>query len=162
MIAMVAVLIMPEISFSEGQKQGTDAVPPVVLHPKRVFDNPPKEPRQVKPDIPKEYEGLVAVFDEYWAARKNKDYDKAYALESEEFRKTTGFEKYKAGFGKDLTVKNVRALGVKKLNEKEVIVTGSMIYNTMVPSPSTDHYRPLNDRWGLDGSAWRHVWDVKN
>lgn len=162
MIAMIAVMLMPRLSFSDEQKKGTESAPPVVLHPSRVFDNPPKEPLQVKPNIPKEYEGLVSVFDEYWSALMKKDYDKAYALESEEFRKTTGLETYKASFGKDLIVKNVRALGVKKLNEKEVIVTGSMIYNATLPSPTTDHYRPLNDNWVLEGKAWRHVRVVKN
>jgi hypothetical protein len=124
----------------------------------RFLDNPPKEPGVLKP-IPTEYDGLIKTFNEYWDALTKRDYEKAYNLESAEFRSSTGLEAYKGsiGFGKDVQLVNVRALGVKKISEKEVMVTGSMILKVPPISLRQAHLKPLKDRWIKEGETWRHI-----
>jgi hypothetical protein len=124
---------------------------------KRVFDNPPKEPVVLKSTIPAEYNDLVKVFDEYWGALIKKDFKTAYNLESADFRKTTGFDQYKGRFGNKVVLKNVKALGLKKINEKEVIVKGSIMLEANLEG-IRDMWKPLNnDRWVKEGEEWRHV-----
>jgi hypothetical protein len=125
--------------------------------PVRVFDNPPKEPIVVKPDIPKEYEGLIKIFNEYWEARKKGDFEKAYSFEASDFRKSTGLDAYKGKFGKDVQLVNVRALGVKKTSEKEVMVTGITILKVLSGASIIDTAKPLNDKWIQEGETWKHV-----
>ena len=144
---LAIVLVVPLIAWSADKQ------------PARVFDTPPKEPVVVKPDIPKEYEGLVKIFDEYWGARKKGDYEKAYRLEASDFRKSTGLDVYKGKFGKDVQLINVRALGVKKTSEKEVMVTGTMILKVLSGQFIQNTAKPLNDKWIKDGDTWKHIWE---
>lgn len=129
--------------------------------PVRVFDSPPKEPIVVKPDIPKEYEGLIKIFDEYWDARKKGDFEKAYRFEASDFRKSTGLDAYKGKFGKDVQLVNVRALGVKKTSEKEVMVTGTIILKVLSGPFFHDTVKPLNDKWIQEDETWKHIWESK-
>lgn len=123
----------------------------------RLLDNPPAEKRKVTPNIPAEYGNLVKEFDRYWDALKKKDYETAYNLESAEFKKTTGFDQYKGKFGHDVKLINVTALGVKKISEKEVIVTGSMILIANMEGPR-EILKPFSDeKWVKEGDGWRHV-----
>ena len=139
------ILVLPLLAWSADNQPG------------RVFDNPPKEPIVVKPDIPKEYEDLVKIFDEYWGALKKGDYDKAYSLETADFRKSTGLDAYKGKYGKDVQLINVRALGVKKTSEKEVMVTGTMILKVLSGQSFQDTAKPFYDKWLKEGDTWKHV-----
>ncbi len=130
--------------------------------PSRLLDNPPKEKLKLTPKIPAEYSDLVKVFDKYWDALKKKDYESAYNLESAEFKKTTGFDQYKGKFGREVKVVDVTALGVKKISEKEVIVTGSMILIANMEGPR-EIFKPFSDeRWVKEGDGWRHVPRTEN
>ena len=126
----------------------------------RPLDEPPKQ-KKITPKIGPEYSELVKAFDKYWEALKTNDYKSAYNLESAEFQKTTGFDQYKGGFKHDVRLKNVTALGVKKISEKEVIVSGSMILKANMEGPR-DIFQPFSDdRWVKEGEAWRHVPQTK-
>lgn len=123
----------------------------------RSLDKHPTEMRTIKPNIPEEYKGLVVKFDKYWGAIKASDYKAAYDLESAAFQKTTGFDQYKGRFGNSVVLINVTALGVKKISEKEVIVTGSMLLKANMAGPK-DIFKALpTDRWVKEGGEWRHV-----
>jgi hypothetical protein len=127
----------------------------------RALDNPPKNRRELKKNIPAEYKGLVQVFDKYWGAREKKDYKGAYALESADFRKTTGFDVYKLGFSNDAAFRHVTALGVKKISEKEVIVTGVITLIANMEGLKDIAKSFYDDRWINEGGEWRHVPQTK-
>ncbi len=123
----------------------------------RAFENTPKEPAVIKPDIPAEYNDLIKVFDTYWDALKAKDFKRAYDLESSDYRKATDFGQYKGKFGKDVILKNVRALGVTKLNEREVMVRGTVLLNVNLGERNTNSFKILKDQWVKEDNGWKHV-----
>ena len=126
--------------------------------PGRFLDQPPQNQGEIKPNIPAEYKDLVKSFDEYWGALKARDYDKAYLLESSAFQKTTTLSQYKGSFKREVELKSVRALSVKKINEKEVIVKGSAIVKALIGGKVHDVLKMLNsDRWIKENAGWKHV-----
>jgi hypothetical protein len=125
--------------------------------PRRALDNPPEKRREMKKNIPTEYKNLVEVFDKYWGALENRDYKAAYGLESADFQKTTGFDLYRTRFSNDVIFRHVTALGVKKISEKEVIVSGTMILRANMEGPKDIAKSFYDDRWINEGGEWRHV-----
>ncbi len=126
---------------------------------KPVWQDIKKSAKPIVPDIPEEYKPLVQVFDEYWGAIKKGDFDSAYKLESEDYRKVHAKdpEMYKERFGRSVKLLGVRALGVKKINEKEVIIRASVGYKTA----QIDTVRFFADRWIKENDTWRHLPDTK-
>ena len=129
--------------------------------PMRVLDSPPSESAVVQPQIPAEYEDLVKTFDEYWNALIKRDYEKAYNFESTEFRKSNSLDAYKGSIGKNVQLITVRALGVQKISEKEVMVTGFTILKIPPISLQQANLKPLKDKWVKEGESWKHVTQTK-
>lgn len=139
--------------------QKTDEIKkPEHVH-KPVWEDIKKAAKPIVPEIPEEYKPLVQVFDEYWGAVKRGDYDSAYKLESEDYRKVHAKDPavYKERFGRSVQLLGVRALGVKKINEKEVIIRASVGFKTA----QLDTVRFFADRWIKESDTWRHLPDTK-
>ncbi|NWF75891.1 MAG: hypothetical protein HXY53_04860 [Nitrospirae bacterium] len=126
---------------------------------KPVWHDIKKAAKPIVPEIPEEYKPLVQVFDEYWGAIKKGDYENAYKLESEDYRKVHAKdpEMYKERFGRSVKLLGIRALGVKKINEKEVIIRASVGFKTA----QLDTVRFFADRWIKENDTWRHLPDTK-
>ena len=114
--------------------------------------------KPIKPAIPPEYKNLVKAYDEYWGAVREKEYRNAYLLESSKYRQGVSLEKYKEirkpkKGGKAVNIVSVRALNVKKINEKEVVVEGIIAYK----SSFVDTIRPVKDKWINEKDGWKHI-----
>jgi hypothetical protein len=142
---------------ADTQKPGETQKPEHVHSP--AWTDIKKSAKPIVPEIPEEYKPLVQVFDEYWGAVKEGDYDSAYKLESEDYRKVHAKdpEVYKERFGRSVKLIGIRALGVKKINEKEVIIRASVGFKTA----QLDTVRFFADRWIKENDTWRHLPDTK-
>gem|GEM_PF-2378085 len=120
-----------------------------------------KEAPRLEPNIPEEYKPLIEVYDKYWKFIKEDDLESAYKLETEDYKKVVSLREYK-GLQKrsklPLTIKAVRALEVKKKDEKEVIVKGSM----WLKSAMIDTLKMFHDRWVMSDKEWRHVREIED
>jgi hypothetical protein len=110
----------------------------------------PQEPR-----IPDEYKDLVKAYNEYWEFFIKKDYEKAYSMESADYRKTNPYaeENYKKIFFSNAKLKAVKALEVEKVNEKEVVVKGYYYYDI----GALKSLRPFSDKWVKEDAKWMHL-----
>ena len=104
-------------------------------------------------EIPEAYNDLVKSFLDYWNDIKKGEYKKAYDLESSEYRKSTSFDLYNERHKKSALIIAVRPLGVKPINEKEVVVRASIGYKVA----AIDTVRLFQDHWVKEGRAWRHL-----
>ena len=107
------------------------------------------------PNIPKEYKDLEATYKQYWDLFMKKDYEKAYKMECEEYRKANPYDagKYTNITAKNFKLSSVKALGVEKTNEKEVVVKGNYYYQIGI----VKSVKPFTDRWAKEDGAWKHV-----
>ncbi len=131
---------------------------PAHVH-KPVWKDIKKSAKPIVPDIPEEYKPMVKVFDKYWGAIMKGDFESAYKLESEDYKKVHAKDPdvYKNRFGRMGKLVGVRALGVKKINEKEVIVRASVGFK----AAQLDTVRFFEDRWIKEGDTWRHFPEEK-
>lgn len=150
-IALVVTCLLMVISMADGAEKGNEDA-------KRPWVDIKKGVKPVKPNIPPEYDSLVKAFDNYWNAVKDKKHDVAYSLESSEYRKGISLEKYKAEKmlkpgTQEVDMVNVRALEVKKINEKEVVVEGIIVYK----AGFAQSVRSVRDKWVNEKEGWKHV-----
>ena len=110
----------------------------------------PQEPR-----IPDEYKDLEKAYNQYWGFFIKKDYEKAYSMESADYKKTNPYDegKYKKIFFGNAKLKAVKALEVEKINEKEVVVKGYYYYDI----GALKSVRPFSDKWVKEEAKWMHV-----
>jgi hypothetical protein len=103
-------------------------------------------------NISEKYSDVSKAFSEYWNAIKERDYKKAYELESSAYRKATSFDLYKERLKRAVLITAIRPLEVKPVNEKEVMVKGSLAFK----AGFMDTLRIFHDRWVKEASGWRH------
>lgn len=158
-----AISLLLPLSIMGGEAQTKEAEPG-----KKEFQrfDIKRDVKPIEPNIPEEYKPLIKAYDEYWQAIKDKEYSKAYKLESSEFRKNTKEHDYITGIYStkeadlprnlkkpEIQIIAARALEVKKLNEKEVMVKGGLSFKAGM----MDTVRFFEDRWIKEDDAWRHV-----
>jgi hypothetical protein len=157
----IAVMLLIFL-FLTGVAGAADAVKKDAQHKNYEWSDIKKGTKPVEPKIAKEYDPLIKSFGDYWKATKDKKYDVTYAMESEKFRKETSFEKYKELMKpkkgqQPMNISSVRALEVKKMNEREVVVEGIIAYK----AGFMDSLRPVKDRWVNEENGWRHLPSIK-
>jgi hypothetical protein len=121
--------------------------------PKTIWKDIKKNPGPKVSEIPEAYSDLVKNFSDYWNAQKNRDYKKAYDLESSKYRKSTSFDLYNERLKKAAQIIAVRPLEVKPINEKEVVVRASFGYKAGI----IDTVRFIQDNWVKEEIGWRHL-----
>lgn len=116
---------------------------------------------KLEPNIPEEYSPLIAVYDKYWKFIKEGDFSSAYELESNDYKKVVSLREYRNLQKRSkvpVNIKAIRALGVEKKGEKEVIVKGTM----WLKAAEIDTLKIFNDKWVKAGEEWRHVREVED
>jgi hypothetical protein len=152
MVFLAAVLLIPLHGFcqgSEGKQKEAEA-------PKSSWGNIKTEAKPIVPNIPEKYKDLVEAFNAYWNAIKERDYKKAYGMESAESREKTSFDLYKLLHKQKKPVKivGVRPLEVRPIEEeKEVMVKASFGFKTGF----IDSVNFIKDHWVKEEGAWKHV-----
>jgi len=114
--------------------------------------------KQIKPPIPNisaEYKDLEKVFNQYWDFMKKKEFEKAYEMESAEYRKANPYKKetYEKMTGSNIKVQNVTALEVTKINEKEVVIKANLYF----VSGQFKSVRQFQDKWLKGDTQWVHM-----
>ena len=114
-----------------------------------------KSVKQAEPKIPQEYKELEKMYNQYWGFMMKKEYDKAYAMESSDHRKSTPYakEKYESSLPINMKMTAVMALNVEKTNEKEVVVKGNYYFEM----GALKSVRPFSDKWMQEEAVWKHV-----
>lgn len=114
-----------------------------------------KNVKPAEPNIPQEFKELERMYNKYWAMILQKDYEKAHAMESSEYRKSNPYakEKYENMVPKNMKLNAVMALTVEKTNEKEVVVKGNYYFEM----GALKSVRPFSDKWTLEETIWKHV-----
>jgi hypothetical protein len=145
-IAAVLLVCLPAWGVDSGsQEKQQKAV-------KAPWTNIKKSAAPIVANIPEKYSDVSKAFSEYWNAMKERDYKKAYELESSAYRKATSFDLYKERLKRAVLITAVRPLEVKPVNEKEVMVKGSLAFK----AGFIDTVRFIHDRWVKEASGWRH------
>jgi len=110
--------------------------------------------KPIVPNIPEKYKELEKVFNAYWSALKDRDFQKAYAMESSEYRKKTSLDLYTHLKDNTVTIIAVRPLEVRPITEeKEVMVRASFSFKAGFLD--TVHF--ISDRWIKETDGWKHV-----
>jgi hypothetical protein len=103
--------------------------------------------------IPEKYNDLMNNFKLYWSAFKDRDFEKAYGMESSTFKKKVTLDTYKENHKSAVIVIGMKPLAVKPLNEKEVIVKAGFGYK----AGFVDTVRVTEDHWVKEDAGWRHL-----
>ena len=123
--------------------------------------NVKKDVSKLEPNIPEEYKPLIEVYDKYWKFIKEDKLEGAYNLETEDYKKVVSLREYKSLQRRSklpLKIEAIRALEVKKKDEKEVIVKGSM----WLKAAEINTLKMFNDRWVKAGDEWRHLREIED
>jgi hypothetical protein len=151
MVFLVTVLLIP----SQGFCQGTDGKEKGAVAPKSPWGDIKTAAKPIVPNIPDKYNDLVEAFNAYWNAIKERDYKKAYGMESAESREKTSFDLYKhLHTQKPVKIVGVRPLEVRPIEEeKEVMVDAGFGFKTGF----IDSVNFIKDHWVKEEGAWKHV-----
>jgi hypothetical protein len=121
--------------------------------PAPVWRDIKKAPGPKVVPIPGQYSDLSKAFDEYWEAKKARDFKKAYGMEAGDYRKSTSFDLYKERLKGQVDIIAVRLLEVKPVNEKEVMVRASL----GIKAGILDTVKLIHDRWVKEDAGWKHL-----
>ncbi|HAM51112.1 MAG TPA: hypothetical protein DCP92_10640 [Nitrospiraceae bacterium] len=142
-----------------GSVQGTDENEKAVEPPKAPWVDIKSAGKPIEPHIPEKYKDLEEAFNTYWDAIKQRDFKKAYSMESAETKKTMSFDLYDH-LHKERPVKiiGVRPLEVRPIKEeKEVMVNASFGFK----SGLIDSVNFMKDHWIKEKGKWKHVFEEK-
>jgi hypothetical protein len=157
----ILLLIFPCVVYSSEIGTDTGKISDKPSEHKFHKGNVKKDVKQLEPNILEEYKPLIAIYDKYWKFIKDNDLDSAYNLETEDYKKVVSLREYK-GLQKrsklPVTIKAVRALEVKKKDEKEVIVRGTM----WLKAAEMDTLKVFYDKWVKAGKEWRHLREIED
>ena len=171
LLLLTALLTFPIITAAGGPS-------PQVGEPQGKIDKPAvkedktwvdvKKAKPVEPDKEnlEKNKDIVKVYNEYWKAISEKDYKKAYSMESVDFRKKVSYDLYVEHFKNAFIIKHVQPIKVTHHSEKEVIVRGLMRYQLILATDRMDTIRTFDDKWVREDSILVHIKekskDVKN
>ncbi len=122
-----------------------------------LWQNIKKTVKPEKPNIPEEYKDLEKLYTLYWQLFREKDYERAYAMESSNFRKKNPYkdEIYMNLFPRNVKLTSVIALEINEdnLKSEEVLVKGKYYYRF----GGFKSFKRFKDRWVKEGSEWKHM-----
>ncbi len=163
-VVMIMTVLLVGSAFSAETKPAAGSGGKPAVHDDKAKDDihfDIKKAAQVQPDKEnlEKNKDVVKAYNDYWKALVAKDYKKAYALETADYRKKVSYDAYVTKFKESekaknrLIIKFVQPIEVKKQNEKEVIVRGFLRYKLN----EIDSIKTFDDRWSKNGDVYSHL-----
>jgi hypothetical protein len=113
-----------------------------------------KAVKQPEPNIPKEYKDLEKAYYSYWDHIIKKDYEKAYAMESSDYKKANPYKEdlYSGILARNMKLTAVLGLTLDTPDKSNAVVKGRYYYSV----GAFKTVREFKDSWIKEDAGWLH------